>query len=66
MLQGPYTLAAENNGDPKAGQPGRAVTRITTTDICGPDRAIYQGQVPPAGERARIWIAGAGRGSAGA
>jgi hypothetical protein len=66
VLQEPFKPAVENIGDLRTGQPGDAVIRITIASICEPGRYPCQRRVPLAGESARTWVAGAGRGSAGA
>jgi len=65
VFEGPFKLA-ENLEDPRTGDPGDTVARVRTTGNCGPDLRPRPGQAPLAGESARLWVAGADRGSAGA
>jgi glutathione-independent formaldehyde dehydrogenase len=46
VFQGPFKLAVENVDDPKIEQPGDAVIRITTANICGSDLHPYEGRAP--------------------
>jgi glutathione-independent formaldehyde dehydrogenase len=46
VFKGPFKLAVENVDDPKIEQPGDAVIRITTANICGSDLHPYEGRVP--------------------
>ena len=46
VFQGPFKLAIENVDDPKVEQPGDAVIRITTANICGSDLHPYEGRAP--------------------
>ena len=44
VFQGPFKLAVEDVDDPKIEQPGDAVIRITTANICGSDLHPYEGR----------------------
>lgn len=46
VFQGPFKLAVEDVEDPKIEQPGDAVIRITTANICGSDLHPYEGRAP--------------------
>ena len=46
VFMGPFKLAVENVDDPKIEQPGDAVIRITTANICGSDLHPYEGRAP--------------------
>jgi glutathione-independent formaldehyde dehydrogenase len=46
VFKGPRKLAVENVDDPKIEQPGDAVIRITTANICGSDLHPYEGRAP--------------------
>src|SRR4029453_16881765 len=42
--RGPRQLAVEERPDPTIEQPGDAIVRITTTNICGSDLHMYEGR----------------------
>jgi glutathione-independent formaldehyde dehydrogenase len=46
VFKEPFKLAVENVDDPKIEQPGDAVIRITTANICGSDLHPYEGRAP--------------------
>ncbi|HVT70202.1 MAG TPA: alcohol dehydrogenase catalytic domain-containing protein, partial [Trebonia sp.] len=46
VYQGPFKLAVEEVDDPRIEQPGDAVIRITTANICGSDLHPYEGRAP--------------------
>jgi glutathione-independent formaldehyde dehydrogenase len=46
VFKAPFKLAVENVDDPKIEQPGDAVIRITTANICGSDLHPYEGRSP--------------------
>jgi glutathione-independent formaldehyde dehydrogenase len=46
VFQGPFKLAVEDVEDAKIEQPGDAVIRITTANICGSDLHPYEGRAP--------------------
>ncbi len=46
VFQGPFKLAVEDVDDPRIEQPGDAVIRITTANICGSDLHPYEGRAP--------------------
>ena len=46
VFQGPFKLSVEDVEDPKIEQPGDAVIRITTANICGSDLHPYEGRAP--------------------
>jgi glutathione-independent formaldehyde dehydrogenase len=46
VFQGPFKLSVENVDDPRIEQPGDAVIRITTANICGSDLHPYEGRAP--------------------
>jgi glutathione-independent formaldehyde dehydrogenase len=46
VFQEPFKLTVANVEDPKIEQPGDAVIRITTANICGSDLHPYEGRVP--------------------
>jgi glutathione-independent formaldehyde dehydrogenase len=46
VFQGPFKLAVEEVEDARIEQPGDAVIRITTANICGSDLHPYEGRVP--------------------
>jgi glutathione-independent formaldehyde dehydrogenase len=46
VFKGPRKLAVENVDDPTIEQPGDAVIRITTANICGSDLHPYEGRAP--------------------
>jgi glutathione-independent formaldehyde dehydrogenase len=46
VFQGPFKLAVEDVEDPKIEEPGDAVLRITTANICGSDLHPYEGRAP--------------------
>jgi glutathione-independent formaldehyde dehydrogenase len=46
VFQGPFKLAVEDVEDPKIEQPGDAVIRVTTANICGSDLHPYEGRAP--------------------
>ena len=46
VFHGPRKLAVEDVEDPKIEQPGDAVIRITTANICGSDLHPYEGRAP--------------------
>ena len=46
VFQGPFKLSVEDVEDPKIEEPGDAVTRITTANICGSDLHPYEGRAP--------------------
>jgi len=46
VYEAPFKLAVENVDDPKIEQPGDAIIRITTANICGSDLHPYEGRAP--------------------
>jgi glutathione-independent formaldehyde dehydrogenase len=46
VFKAPFKLTVENVDDPKIEQPGDAVIRITTANICGSDLHPYEGRSP--------------------
>ncbi|HEY6496486.1 MAG TPA: glutathione-independent formaldehyde dehydrogenase [Trebonia sp.] len=46
VYQGPFKLVVENVDDPKIEQPGDAIIRVTTANICGSDLHPYEGRAP--------------------
>ena len=46
VFQGPFKVAVENVEDPKIEEPGDAVIRVTTANICGSDLHPYEGRAP--------------------
>jgi glutathione-independent formaldehyde dehydrogenase len=46
VFQGPFKLSVENVDDPRIEQPGDAVIRVTTANICGSDLHPYEGRAP--------------------
>ncbi len=42
VFQGPFKLSVENVDDPKIEEPGDAVIRITTANICGSDLHAHE------------------------
>ena len=46
VFQGPFKLAVEDVDDPRIEEPGDAVIRITTANICGSDLHPYEGRAP--------------------
>ena len=46
VYKAPFKLAVENVDDPKIEQPGDAIIRITTANICGSDLHPYEGRAP--------------------
>jgi glutathione-independent formaldehyde dehydrogenase len=44
VYKGPFKLAVEDVEDPKIEQPGDAVIRVTTANICGSDLHPYEGR----------------------
>jgi len=46
VYKGPFKLAIENVEDPKIEQPGDAVIRVTTANICGSDLHPYERRAP--------------------
>jgi len=46
VYQGPFKLAVENVEDPRIEEPGDAVIRVTTANICGSDLHPYEGRAP--------------------
>ena len=44
VYKGPYRVAVENVPEPVIEQPGDALVRITTTNICGSDLHMYEGR----------------------
>ena len=46
VFKEPFKLAVEDVEDPKIEQPGDAVIRITTANICGSDLHPYEGRAP--------------------
>ena len=46
VFQGPFKLAVEEVDDPRIEEPGDAVIRITTANICGSDLHPYEGRAP--------------------
>ena len=47
VYKGPFKLAVEDVEDPKIEQPGDALIRVTTANICGSDLHPYEGRAPP-------------------
>jgi glutathione-independent formaldehyde dehydrogenase len=46
VYQGPFKVAVENVDDPRIEEPGDAVIRVTTANICGSDLHPYEGRAP--------------------
>lgn len=46
VYRGPFDLAVETVDDPRIEQPGDAIIRITTANICGSDLHPYEGRAP--------------------
>ena len=46
VYQGPFRVSVEDVDDPKIEQPGDAVIRVTTANICGSDLHPYEGRAP--------------------
>lgn len=46
VYRGPFDLAVETVSDPSIEQPGDAIIRITTANICGSDLHPYEGRAP--------------------
>jgi glutathione-independent formaldehyde dehydrogenase len=44
VYKGPYTVAVEDVPEPRVEEPGDAIVRITTTNICGSDLHMYEGR----------------------
>jgi glutathione-independent formaldehyde dehydrogenase len=44
VYKSPYTVAVEDVPEPRIEEPGDAVVRITTTNICGSDLHMYEGR----------------------
>lgn len=44
VYRGPRQVAVEERPDPAIQEPGDAIVRITTTNICGSDLHMYEGR----------------------
>jgi glutathione-independent formaldehyde dehydrogenase len=44
VYKSPRTIAVENLDDPRIEEPGDAIIKITTTNICGSDLHMYEGR----------------------
>jgi glutathione-independent formaldehyde dehydrogenase len=44
VYEGPYVVVVQDVSEPRIEEPGDAVVRITTTNICGYDLHMYEGR----------------------